>query len=124
MSVIRAEKTEYLRVLYNFSCGYCGITESEAGGILTRDHFKPLTKGGRNSVDNLVYACADCNKAKGDYFGDTSATRLLHPLRDDLSEHLARDELGVCCALSALGAIYVRVLKLDHVSDLRPHCST
>ncbi len=124
MSVIRSEKTEYLRVLYNFSCGYCGITELEAGGTLTRDHFKPLTKGGRNSVDNMVYACADCNRAKGDYFGDTPATRLLHPLRDNLSAHLARDEQGMCCPLSALGAIYIQVLNLDRASSLKSRCST
>jgi hypothetical protein len=42
------------------------VTEAEEGGLLTRDHFKPLTQQGRDSVDNMVYACADCNRAKED----------------------------------------------------------
>ncbi|MBC8139253.1 MAG: HNH endonuclease [Fibrella sp.] len=116
--MIRAEKTEYLRVRYNFSCGYCGITESEFGGTLTRDHFKPLTKGGRDSVDNMVYACADCNHSKGDYFSDMPDERLLHPLYDNVAEHLHRDGNGVYQASSALGAIYLRVLDLNRIRYL------
>lgn len=119
----RAEKTEYLRTLYGYACGYCGVTETEQG-VLTRDHFKPLTKGGRNSIDNMVYACADCNQAKGDYFSDAPGERLLHPLHDDLTEHLCRYDGRICHALSPLGAIYVRVLKLDDHSISVNECST
>lgn len=112
----RAEKTEHLRHLYGFACGYCGVTEAEHG-LLTRDHFKPLTCQGRDSVDNMVYACADCNRAKGDYFSESSWDRLLHPRNDDLREHLLLERDGIYCALSQLGAVYVRVLDLN-----RPAC--
>ncbi len=110
----RAEKTEYLRTLYNFRCGYCGVTESERGGVLTRDHFKPLTQGGRNSVDNMVYACPDCNRAKGDYFSIYPDERLLHPMEDNLVEHLCREPSGEYNALSSLGLIFLTVLELNH----------
>ncbi|MBC7805225.1 MAG: HNH endonuclease [Akkermansiaceae bacterium] len=111
--MIRSEKTEYLRTLYNFSCGYCGVTEADTGGYLTRDHFKPLTKGGRNSIDNMVYSCAHCNQSKGDYFSDDHQERLLHPLHDNLAEHLHRDEDGFYHPSSTLGAVYVRVMNLS-----------
>jgi 5-methylcytosine-specific restriction endonuclease McrA len=37
------------------------------GAVATQvDHFLPLSRGGSDTKDNLVAACAPCNKAKGD----------------------------------------------------------
>lgn len=44
------------------TCQYCG----KAGGDLTLDHVIPQSKGGPNTWDNLVAACAPCNTKKGD----------------------------------------------------------
>ena len=43
-------------------CFYCKrpLAFSEA----TRDHYIPLTKGGDDSIDNIVPACANCNSHK------------------------------------------------------------
>ena len=41
------------------SCAYCG-----AKGELQADHVIPLARGGDNSVDNCVPACASCNSRK------------------------------------------------------------
>jgi 5-methylcytosine-specific restriction endonuclease McrA len=41
-------------------CVYCG-TDEEVG----YDHFVPLSKGGANTVDNVVRACRACNSKKG-----------------------------------------------------------
>ena len=45
----------------NNKCQYCGATRS-----LTIDHVIPRSKGGEDSWDNLVVACASCNVKKGD----------------------------------------------------------
>ena len=42
-------------------CQYCGKME----GPLTTDHVIPKTRGGTDSWENLVCACATCNKKKG-----------------------------------------------------------
>ena len=42
-------------------CQYCGSTRS-----LTIDHVIPRSKGGDDSWENLVVACASCNVKKGD----------------------------------------------------------
>lgn len=43
-------------------CQYCGRID----GSLTTDHIIPKTRGGRDSWENLVCACSECNKRKGD----------------------------------------------------------
>ena len=41
-------------------CAYCGSEEN-----LTIDHVIPRSKGGHNSVENMVCCCQSCNQDKG-----------------------------------------------------------
>lgn len=52
---------EAVQQRYRRSCGYCGVTETTAGGELTLDHYRPRSAGGSDDFDNLVYACIKCN---------------------------------------------------------------
>jgi hypothetical protein len=47
-----------------FRCGYCGKTPPEV--VLEVDHIEPISKGGSDSIDNLLTACFDCNRGKRD----------------------------------------------------------
>jgi hypothetical protein len=47
-----------------FTCQYCGKKAPEA--ILEIDHIVPISKGGDNSIENLVSACRECNGGKSD----------------------------------------------------------
>jgi hypothetical protein len=38
------------------------------GGLLTIDHFQPRSKGGTDALENLIYACINCNQHKQDYW--------------------------------------------------------
>lgn len=64
----RAELAAGLRfqvfVRDEFRCRYCGRAAEDAI-ILHVDHVIPRSKGGSDSVDNLVTACAECNLGKG-----------------------------------------------------------
>jgi len=44
-------------------CGYCGTVFPATR--LTRDHIHPTSKGGKNIWMNVIAACANCNKTKG-----------------------------------------------------------
>lgn len=44
-----------------FKCVYCK-SESET---LQIDHKVPISKGGENTIDNLVTSCVECNYGKG-----------------------------------------------------------
>ncbi len=52
----------------HYACQYCGRHKSEfrKGEHLTREHVKPLSKGGTDSWDNVTTACSLCNYKKGD----------------------------------------------------------
>lgn len=45
-----------------FTCQYCGRTPPEV--VLHVDHIVPESEGGRDELDNLLTACADCNLGK------------------------------------------------------------
>ena len=48
---------EQVRQRARFACEFCGVTEADAGGQLTIDHFQPATKGGSDGLENLLYCC-------------------------------------------------------------------
>ncbi len=46
----------------NHTCQFCG----KVGGDLTLDHVVPRSRGGKNSWENIVTACRECNSKKRD----------------------------------------------------------
>lgn len=48
---------------YNFTCQYCGRKAPEV--VFHVDHILPSSKGGTNSLTNLILSCDDCNIGKG-----------------------------------------------------------
>ena len=80
------QRREAVRQIYQFRCGYCGVSEEEVGSELEVDHFRPRIRDGGDELDNLVYCCPTCNRFKRDYWpSSVTAYHLLHPQRDDLS---------------------------------------
>ena len=77
-----------LRQRFNFRCGYCGVSETEAGAELTVDHFQPQSRQGADTLENYVYCCPACNTFKGAYWNPGSVRRILHPLNDTLNTHI------------------------------------
>lgn len=110
---MRRVDRDALRALYQFRCGYCGTTEVDAGGELTVDHFQPGSRNGPDSHDNWVYACFACNDYKGDYWLPDSDHRILHPLQDDLAEHIRKLDDRVLIPLTETGRFHIRRLRLN-----------
>ncbi len=57
----------------NHACQYCG----HHGGDLTLDHVVPRSRGGKNSWENIVTACRECNSKKRDRTPEEAKMRLL-----------------------------------------------
>ena len=60
-----------------------------------------------------MYACHACNEFKGEYYGVDDDTRLLHPLRDDLTLHLLLRANGNLEGITAAGNRYIERLQLN-----------
>ena len=70
------------------TCMYCGNRFND--GDLTRDHVQPVSKGGRDTWDNVVAACKRCNHFKGSrLLEDLSMDLLALPYVPNFSEYLA-----------------------------------
>jgi hypothetical protein len=54
-----------------FRCVYCGRNPKDDGVKLEVDHIIPKSKGGQDTLDNLVTACSECNQGKKDFVTDT-----------------------------------------------------
>ncbi len=57
---IRVEDWERLLQSHKGRCAYCG----EVAALIEADHRTPLSRGGRNTIDNILPACRSCNRRK------------------------------------------------------------
>ena len=71
-----------------FSCRYCGLEGTSAQ--LTIDHVLPRSRGGRTTWDNVVAACAPCNRGKGDRTPEEAGLLLDPPPRAPSALQLGR----------------------------------
>ncbi len=112
--MISHETRQIVRQRANFACEYCGVSETETGGELTIDHFKPQSKSGLDEPENLVYACSRCNLYKGDYFPETdSDQKIFNPRTDSSEEHFIFLANGQIQPLTETGRFTIRRLRLN-----------
>jgi 5-methylcytosine-specific restriction endonuclease McrA len=50
---------------YGNQCVCCGADGGEDGMLLVIDHVIPLSKGGKDNMNNIQPLCAECNSRKG-----------------------------------------------------------
>ncbi len=104
----------YVRHRAHFACEYCGVGEVDVGGELTIDHYHPLSKGGDDSPDNLVYCCVRCNQHKGDYWPEHPDDPLLwNPRREPSSLHFTINTDGSLLSLTGTGSFTLHRLSLN-----------
>ncbi len=69
------------------TCLYCGNQLHDS--LLTRDHIKPLSRGGRDNWRNVITACRRCNTRKGNRTPEEARMPLLAiPYVPNLAEYL------------------------------------
>jgi hypothetical protein len=111
---IAAALMEQVRTRAGFAYEYCGVTETDAGGLLTVDHCRPKVRGGTDALDNLLYCCYRCNLYKADYWPEQpTGPRLWDPRQEPRSVHFLTLLDGTLYAITAVGQITLRRLRLN-----------
>jgi len=89
-------------------------TRQTPGGLLTIDHFHPISKGGDDDLDNLVYCCVRCNQYKRDYWPESpSDPPLWNPRQEQATEHFVILDDGKTEALTEKGHFSITMLHLN-----------
>lgn len=108
------ETIRLVRERADFACEYCGVSEQNAGGKLSVDHFRPQSKGGGDELENLVYACTRCNLYKSNFWTEVSVdVRLWNPRRESAENHFWQADDGQLFALTEMGELSIQTLKLN-----------
>ncbi|HET6382386.1 MAG TPA: HNH endonuclease signature motif containing protein [Armatimonadota bacterium] len=108
---------QQVRARAGFACEFCGISETDAGGELTIDHFHPRTRSGADSLDNLLYCCHRCNEYKADYWPDgVEGPQLWNPRVEAADAHLVEIADGTLLGITPSGAFTIRQLRLNRVA--------
>lgn len=98
-------------------CEYCGLPNTV---VLIRhqpDHIISTRHGGKTALDNLAYACYDCNHLKSSDIASIdpqtgAVTRLFHPRIDRWHEHFRWNGARIE-PLSAVGRATVSLLRFN-----------
>jgi len=71
----------------NYTCQYC--RKKEPGNRITVDHIIPSSRGGKNSWENMVACCMECNIYKNDKLPKEKNMKLIkQPKQPTISEFL------------------------------------
>lgn len=97
-----------------FKCQYCGAEAPDV--VLNVDHIHPVSKGGDNSITNLVTACFGCNSGKSDVqLDDDSAVKKQRNQIEELE--LRRQQLEMMVNWRR-GLSEIDELSIDAISNL------
>jgi len=110
-----AERAAYL-------CEYCLLHEEDTFFGCEVDHIISEKHGGPTTAENLAYACAFCNRAKGSDVGSIvwrtgTFSRFFNPRTDGWAEHFALDDVMIM-PLSDIGEVTVRILDINNPDRL------
>ncbi len=109
-----AEIVSEVRSRAKYGCEYCGVSEIDAGGELSIDHFQPVSRDGSDELDNLVYCCVRCNQYKHAYWPESAgAAPIWNPRHEPAETHFVELEDGQLLALTEVGEFTLNRLRLN-----------
>lgn len=101
-------------------CEYCRQPDDRDLNAYSHevDHVISRKHSGKTALDNLAYACFDCNRHKGSDIASIDPqtgelTYLFNPRRQEWYDHFRYDETGVLFPLTAVGRTTAALLRLN-----------
>lgn len=116
-SYINATLRRLVAIRADYLCEYCLIHENDTFFGCQVDHIISEKHGGQTETDNLAYACAFCNRAKGSDIGSIipgsgTLIRFFNPRTDRWFEHFALHEIMII-PVSPIGEVTARILNFN-----------
>ncbi|MAS36926.1 MAG: HNH endonuclease [Anaerolineaceae bacterium] len=98
-------------------CEYCGLPDKYATFSHQIDHIVPHRHGGTDQVDNLAWACFQCNNNKGTDiasfdFETDEFVFLFNPRKHLWNDHFVMID-GVINGITPSGRITIRLLNMN-----------
>lgn len=99
-------------------CEYCHLPEEADFARYEVDHVIAEQHGGKTELENLAYACFDCNKQKGPNIASLdpqtgALAQLFNPRTQKWNDHFRLSDDGTIPGLTPEGRATVRLLKLN-----------
>jgi hypothetical protein len=123
-SYVSAELRRAVEERADGACEYCLIHQRDTYVGCHVDHIIAEKHGGRTELDNLAFACAVCNRAKGTDIaslvrGGSQPVRLFNPRIDRWDDHFRLDLHGFeIVPLTNIGVATATLLKFNEVERL------
>lgn len=108
-------------------CEYCFLPEDADLIRFEIDHVIAEQHSGKTELDNLAYACFDCNKRKGPNIASidpetNTRTWLFHPRTQKWTDHFRLSLDGTLTGLTAEGRATVFLLQLNEPRRIADRC--
>jgi len=96
----------------------CYLPEDASWAVHEVDHVIARKHGGKTDLDNLAYACLDCNHHKGTDLTSldpqtSKITQLFNPRTQKWDDHFQLNEDGIITPLTAEGRTTAALLKFN-----------
>jgi len=116
-SYVSATLRRLVAMRADFLCEYCLVHEDDTVFGCEVDHIISAKHGGATDAENLAYACAFCNRAKGSDIGSIVPgtgrfVRFFNPRTDRWAEHFTLDGVTLV-PLSDIGEVTARILVFN-----------
>jgi len=101
----------------DFRCEYCRIPELAAMVKFHVEHIISIKHGGKDTIDNLAYACPICNANKGTDIGtvleqDERFTPFFNPRKHNWSDHFFLEN-GFIQGKTPVGLATIKILNFN-----------
>lgn len=111
----------------NYCCEYCLINEIKTGLLCEIDHIIGIKHRGPTAVDNLAYACFNCNRNKGSDLASidwatNEIIRFYNPRVDTWSGHFRIDGYHIM-PMTQIGKVTEAILRFNDFKRLRERSS-
>jgi|JI10StandDraft_1071094.scaffolds.fasta_scaffold136163_3 hypothetical protein len=116
---VKAKQRQLIAERARFCCEYCHLPDIDSYYGFHIDHIVSWRHGGKTQLENLAYACPDCNRNKGTDLGTlldnpNVIVRFFHPRSDDWNEHFQLHETGFLEPRTNIGRATVNILAFNH----------